>query len=482
MHYEPVIGLEVHVQLTTNTKIFCNCSTSFGAAPNSQVCPVCLGMPGVLPVLNSKVVEFATRLALATHCRINPHSIFARKNYFYPDLPKSYQISQFEEPFCEHGYLDINVEDSPAKRIGITRIHMEEDAGKSLHAESFVGKDESLVDVNRCGTPLLEIVSEPDFASPQEAYAYLVQLRQIVVYLGICDGNMEEGSLRCDANVSIRPLGETTLGTKTELKNMNSFRAVERALAYEIHRQESILDHGGVIEQQTLLWDANRNVAEAMRSKEYSHDYRYFPDPDLVPLTISDDYIAKVEKQIPELPEAKRHRFINEYNLPEYDAMVLTDTPELAAYFESVARHIKDKKMVSNWVMGSVLRALKEGTSPLSELKVTPDFLAELLLLIEKGTIHTKAAKQVFDECLKSGQSPTHIVEEKGLIQITDTNEIEAVIEGVLADNADDVRDYLAGKEKVLGFFVGQVMRASRGKANPKMVNRLLREKLNELK
>jgi aspartyl-tRNA(Asn)/glutamyl-tRNA(Gln) amidotransferase subunit B len=478
MNYETVIGLEVHIQLKTDTKIFCGCSTKFGAPPNSQVCPVCLGMPGVLPVLNAKVAEFATSLALATDCRINKRSIFARKNYFYPDLPKAYQISQFEEPFCEHGKLDIQVEGEEPRQIGITRIHMEEDAGKSLHNESFVGKNETLIDVNRCGTPLLEIVSEPEFRSPQEAYEYLVKIRQIVVFLGICDGNMEEGSLRCDANISIRPVGQKELGTRTELKNMNSFRAVEKALSYEIHRQEMVLDNGGVIEQQTLLWDANRNVAEAMRSKEYSHDYRYFPDPDLVPLNISDDYIETIKRTMPELPEAKRSRFQSEYNLPEYDANVLTESPELANYFENTAKSVKDKKAASNWVMGQVLKAVKDADGDLSSLKVTPIFLAEILNLLGDQKINANAAKTVFEACLKSGKAPKDIVEEKGLTQVSDTGAIETAISEVIAENQKDVQDYLAGNDRVLGFLIGQIMRATKGKANPKIVNEILREKL----
>ena len=478
MNYEPVIGLEVHVQLKTATKIFCRCSTTFGAAPNSQVCPVCLGMPGVLPVLNEKVMEYATRLALATNCRINKRSLFARKNYFYPDLPKAYQISQFEEPFCEHGNLEIQVEGEAARRIDITRIHMEEDAGKSLHSESFVSKTETLIDVNRCGTPLLEIVSEPDFRSPREAYEYLVKIREIVVFLGICDGNMEEGSLRCDANVSLRPVGETTLGTKTELKNMNSFHAVEKALTYEIHRQEMVLDSGGLIEQQTLLWDANRNVAETMRSKESSHDYRYFPDPDLAPLAVSDEYISKIAATMPELPEAKRKRFQTDFNLPEYDARVLTESPQLADYFENTAKNTRDKKAASNWVMGPVLKAAKELSGDFARLKVTPQRLAEILTMIDSQKINANAAKIVFEACLATGKAPSAIVEEKGLAQVSDTGAIEAAVDDVIANNTQDVQDYLAGKEKVLGFLMGQVMRATKGKANPKIVNQVLRAKL----
>lgn len=478
MNYEPVIGLEVHVQLKTDTKIFCRCSTKFGAAPNSQVCPVCLGMPGVLPVLNEKVAEYATRLALATDCRINRRSVFARKNYFYPDLPKAYQISQFEEPFCENGKLEIQVKGEAARHIGITRIHMEEDAGKSLHNESFVSKTETLIDVNRCGTPLLEIVSEPDFRSPREAYEYLVKIKEIVVFLGICDGNMEEGSLRCDANVSLRPVGETKLGTKTELKNMNSFHAVEKALSYEIHRQEMVLDSGDAIEQQTLLWDANRNVAEAMRSKEYSHDYRYFPDPDLAPLVIADDYIDKIAATMPELPEVKRKRFQAEFSLPEYDVRVLTESPQLADYFENTAKQARDKKAASNWVMGPVLKAAKELDGDFSRLKVTPKHLAEILTLIDSQKINSNAAKLVFEDCLTTGKAPHAIVEEKGLAQVSDEGAIESSVDEVIARNAKDVQDYLAGKEKVLGFLMGQVMRATKGKANPKIVNEILRARL----
>ena len=482
MHYEPVIGLEVHVQLKTDTKIFCKCSTTFGAAPNSQVCPVCLGMPGVLPVLNERAIEFAIRLALATQSRINNHSIFARKNYFYPDLPKSYQISQIEEPFCELWHLDIHVEGEEPKSIGITRIHLEEDAGKSLHAESFVARDETLIDINRCGTPLLEIVSEPDFRSAKEAYEYLAKLRQIVVYLGICDGNMEEGSLRCDANVSVRPLGQPEFGIKTELKNMNSFRAVEKAIDYEIHRQEMVLESGGLIEQQTLLWDANRNIAEPMRSKEYSHDYRYFPDPDLVPVRISREYIDSVAENMPELPEAKRLRFTAEYELPEYDATVLTESPELAAYFEELADMVNDKKLASNWVMSHVLRALKSHDESIRTFPVTAKFLADILKLLEKKTISAASGKTVFEACLETGKAPIAIVEEKGLAQITDTDEIESAVNEVIAAHPKDVEEYLGGKTKVIGFFMGQVMRATKGKANPQTVSELLRNKLEAFK
>lgn len=476
MHYEPIIGLEVHVQLKTESKIFCSCSTTFGAAPNSQVCPICLGMPGVLPVLNERVVEFATRLALATKSKINRFSLFARKNYFYPDLPKGYQISQFAEPFCEHGSLDISI-DGMQKTIGITRIHLEEDAGKSLHAESFVRDNETLIDVNRCGTPLLEIVSEPDFRSAREAYAYLVKLHQIVVYLGICDGNMEEGSLRCDANVSVRPVNETKFGTRTELKNMNSFHAVEKAIDFEIHRQRALLESGGVVEQQTLLWDADRNVAAPMRSKEYSHDYRYFPDPDLVPIAITPEFIDTIAKNLPELPEAKRERFISDLHLSEYDAAILTEAPDVADYFEAVAALVEDKISAAHWIMGLVMRARKEQGESIDAV-IAPAQLAEILLLAEKGTISASSAKMLFDECRKTGRNPHLIVQEKGLLQITDTSEIESFVDKVIAENPKDVQDYLDGNGKVLGFLMGQVMRATSGKAHPQTVMSLLRSKL----
>ena len=481
MRYEPVIGLEVHIQLKTNTKIFCNCSTRFGADPNTQVCPVCLGMPGVLPVLNKRVIEYTARLALAMNCRINKQSIFARKNYFYPDLPKAYQISQFEEPFCEHGQLLIQVGDT-TRNIGITRIHLEEDAGKSLHAESFVSRDETLVDVNRCGVPLAEIVSEPDFRSPREAYEYLVKLRQIVRYLGICDGNMEEGSLRCDANIFLRPVGESILGTKTELKNMNSFRAVEKALEFEIHRQEMLLEDDQKIEQQTLLWNANRNIAEPMRSKEFSHDYRYFPEPDLVPVRVEKSFIQLIQEQMPELPDVKKERFIKQFNLPAYDAKDLTETPELAVYFEKTARDVDNKKLASNWIMGHILRTLKETGYSIDEFPITPSALAELLVLLDSGEISQKSAETVFVEMLNSENNAARIVEEKGLRQIKDSDVVEAAVQQKKKKNPDEVKDYIAGKDKVFGFLMGRAMKITHGKADPKQIKVLLKEKLNEMK
>ncbi len=479
MEYEAIIGLEVHCQLSTQSKIFCGCKTDFGAQQNTQVCPVCLGMPGVLPVLNRRAVEFAIRMGLATHCRIAEHSIFARKNYFYPDLPKGYQISQYEEPLCEDGYLEIELESGEKKRIHIIRIHLEEDAGKSVHAEDYVSENETLIDLNRCGVPLIEIVSGPDIRSPREAYHYLVRIRQLVRYLEICDGNMEQGSLRCDANISVRPKGQDAFGVKTELKNMNSFRNVERALEYEIQRQIAMLERGEPIQQETLLWDAARNRVVPMRSKEYAHDYRYFPEPDLVPLMISSEWRQAIAAQLPELPVARRERFVRDYRLPEYDAAVLTEEKPVADYFEAVVKAGADAKQASNWVMGDVLRVLKEEKIEISAFPVKPEALAEMIQLITDGTISSKLAKTVFEEMRKTQKSAKQIVEEKGLVQITDTGAIERVVDEVLAANPKEVERYRQGEEKLIGFFVGQVMRATRGKANPQMVNQLLRQKLS---
>jgi aspartyl-tRNA(Asn)/glutamyl-tRNA(Gln) amidotransferase subunit B len=478
MKYQVVIGLEVHTQLTTNTKIFCGCSTRFGAQPNSQTCPVCLGFPGALPVLNEKVVEYAIRAGLATNCSITPRSIFARKNYFYPDLPKGYQISQFDLPICQHGHLDIDVE-GERKRIGITRIHMEEDAGKLVHADLPGVGDDSCVDLNRACTPLLEVVSEPDMRSPDEAIAYLKKLHQIVVYLGICDGNLEEGSFRCDANVSLMPVGSTTFGTRAELKNINSFRFIKQAIEYEMERQAEILDEGGRIIQETRLFDPSTGTTRSMRGKEEAHDYRYFPDPDLVPVIVSDEWIEEVRATLPELPEAKRARFAAELGLPEYDAEVLAASRELAHYFEETVALFGQPKTVSNWVMGEVTRALNDDGNGITDCPVTPALLADLLKLIEKGTISVKIAKTVFDEMYKTGKEPATIVQEKGLVQVSDTGAIEAIIDDVLSKEAGQVAEYRSGKDKLFGFFVGQVMRASKGKANPALVNELLLKKLN---
>jgi aspartyl-tRNA(Asn)/glutamyl-tRNA(Gln) amidotransferase subunit B len=473
--YEVVIGLEVHVQLTTNTKIFCNCSTAFGSQPNSQTCPVCLGLPGALPVLNEKVVDFAIKTGLATNCTIAPRSIFARKNYFYPDLPKGYQISQFELPICEHGRLDIETESGEAKSIGITRIHMEEDAGKLLHD---AGGDSSRVDLNRACTPLLEIVSEPDMRSSDEAIAYLKKLHQIVVYLGVCDGNLEEGSFRCDANVSIRPWGQKEFGTRAELKNINSFRFIKQAIDYEIERQAEILDEGGRVIQETRLFDPDTGITRSMRSKEEAHDYRYFPDPDLVPLLVSEDRVELARRELPELPEAKISRFVNELGIPRYDAEVLAADRAVAEYYDALVALQGNGKLCSNWVMGEVQRALKEADLPVESCPVSPQQLSGMLKRIEDNTISGKIAKKVFDEMWQSGKDADTIIEEQGLKQVTDLGAIESLVDEVLAANPGQVEEYRAGKEKLLGFFVGQIMKASKGKANPAVLNELLVKKL----
>ena len=474
MEFEAVIGLEVHAQLLTDTKIFCGCSTKFGNEPNSNVCPVCLGHPGVLPVLNKKVVEYAAMMGIATNCTINEKNVFARKNYFYPDLPKGYQTSQFELPICEHGYIEI--ETDKKKKIGITRIHMEEDAGKSIHDQGY----DTLVDVNRCGVPLIEIVSEPDISSGEEAYQYLTNLKQIITYLGICDGNMEEGSLRCDANISIRPKGETKLGTRTEVKNMNSFRNVQKAIDYEIDRQIALVEDGGKVVQQTLLWNADQNKATAMRGKEEAHDYRYFPCPDLMPVIVDETWKNEIAKQIPELPKKRKNRFIEELKLPEYDAEVLTSQKEIADYFEAVYKECNDAKLSSNWVMGDILKIINERKISVADFPVNPVNLGKLITLIKSNKISSQIAKDVFPIMLEEDKDPIIIVEEKNLLQITDTSAIESVIDEVLKINPKQVEEFRSGKEKVIGFLVGQVMQRTKGKANPKMVNEILRDKLKD--
>ncbi|MCB9259771.1 MAG: Asp-tRNA(Asn)/Glu-tRNA(Gln) amidotransferase subunit GatB [Ignavibacteriales bacterium] len=472
MEFEAVIGLEVHAQLLTDTKIFCGCSTKFGNPANSNVCPVCLGHPGVLPVLNKKVVEFTTLMGLATNCTINEKSVFARKNYFYPDLPKGYQISQFELPICENGYIDIKTNDE--KRIRIKRIHMEEDAGKSIHDQGY----DTLVDVNRCGTPLIEIVSEPDISSGEEAYQYLSNLKQIITYLGICDGNMEEGSLRCDANISIRPKGATELGTRTEVKNMNSFRNVQKAIDFEIDRQINLVEDGGEVIQQTLLWNAEQNKATSMRGKEEAHDYRYFPDPDLMPVIVDEAWQKEIFITMPELPVKRKERFIKDLNLPEYDAEVLTSQREMADFYEEVLTETNDSKIASNWVMGDVLKIINEQKISFSNFPVSPKNLGKLINLINQNKISSKIAKDVFPFMLEEDRDPEIIVKEKNLIQITDTSAIESAIDNVINQNPDQVEEFKSGKDKVIGFFVGQVMKETKGKANPQMVNQILREKL----
>ena len=477
MEYEAVIGLEVHAQLLTSSKIFCSCPTTFGAEPNTQTCPVCTGMPGSLPVLNRKAVEFAMRLALATHSEIAPFSLFARKNYFYPDLPKGYQISQYELPIATGGWIEIPTEDGGRKRIGLIRIHMEEDAGKLLHDEV---EPYSYVDFNRTGVPLLEVVSEPDIRSPREAVEYLKMLRAILQYLEICDGDMEKGSFRCDANVSIRPKGLEGFGTRTEVKNMNSFRHVERALSYEIERQKRVLEEGGEVVQETRLWDPQKGITVPMRGKEEAHDYRYFPDPDLVPLVISEDWIKEVKQGLPELPLERRERFVKEYRIPEYDAGVLTSSKALADYYERCVELFPEPKQVSNWVMSELLRLLNEEGKEPEECPLPPEGLAELLSLVKEGTISGKIAKEVFEEMYRTGRGAREIVKERGLQQISDEGLLRKVVQEVLKAHPEEVAEYRKGKEKLLGFFVGQVMKATRGRANPQLANRLLREALTE--
>jgi len=478
MKYETVIGLEVHCQLLTVSKLFCGCSTRFGAGPNTQVCPVCLGMPGVLPVLNKRAVEFAVRASIAVDCAINNRSIFARKNYFYPDLPKGYQISQYTEPVSEHGHLDIDV-NGALRRIGITRIHMEEDAGKLLHGEGPEDANYSFVDLNRACVPLIEIVSEPEMRNADEAVAYLKALRDIVVYLDICDGNMEEGSFRCDANISIRPVGQKELGTKAELKNMNSFKFVKDAIEYEVERQIDLVESGGKVVQETRLFDSAKGITASMRSKEEAHDYRYFPEPDLLPLIIDDAMIKDVRDAMPELPRAKRERFVAVYGLPEYDAGVLTATRALADYYENAVGLTDEAKTTSNWVMGEVLRMLKETGREISACPVSPASLAELIKMVTGGGISGKMGKEVFEEMFNTGKSPADVVKDKGLSQISGEDEVGAIIDSVIEANAENLGRYRAGRTQLFGFFVGQVMQATKGQANPAVINKLLKEKLD---
>ncbi|MGG1880439.1 Asp-tRNA(Asn)/Glu-tRNA(Gln) amidotransferase subunit GatB [Paenibacillus cisolokensis] len=473
--YETVIGLEVHVELHTNSKIFCGCSTSFGAPPNTHTCPICLGHPGVLPVLNRQAVEYAMKAAMALNCTIGDVSKFDRKNYFYPDSPKAYQISQYDQPIGLNGWIDIEV-DGKTKRIGITRLHLEEDAGKLTHVD---GGYASLVDFNRVGTPLIEIVSEPDISSPEEAKAYLEKMRAIMQYCEVSDVKMEEGSLRCDANISLRPWGQKEFGTKAELKNMNSFRGVQRGLEYEQYRQAEILDEGGVIVQETRRWDEAQGKTFSMRGKEEAHDYRYFPDPDLVTVHISEEWKEAVRATIPELPDARKARYTSEYGLPEYDAGVITSSKVLADFFEDSLNYTKDVKAVANWIMGDLLGYLNSNNKELPDVKITGQGLGEMIGLIEKGTISSKIAKTVFKEMLESGKNPQQIVEEKGLVQISDEGAIKSIVEQVVANNPQSVEDYKAGKQKAIGFLVGQVMKESKGKANPALVNKLLVEVLN---
>lgn len=475
MKWEAVIGLEVHAQMLTDTKIFCGCSSRFGSEPNTQTCQICIGMPGVLPVLNRKALEFAVRTGLATNCTISKYSRFARKNYFYPDLPKGYQISQYEHPICEHGSIEIVV-DSEVKRIGITRIHMEEDAGKNIH-EGTGGY--SFVDLNRTGVPLMEIVSEPDIRSPKEAVEYMRKLRSIVRYLGVCDGNLEEGSFRCDANVSVRPEGRKDFGTRAEVKNINSFRYVEKAIEYEIKRQIRVIEDGGKVVQETRLWDANNGITESMRSKEEAHDYRYFPDPDLVPMTVEQKWVDEIRASLPELPDAKRHRFVSDYGLPDYDAELLTSERATAEWFEEAVRAGSQAKAVSNWIMGDLMKLLNEENKSIDACPIRPAQLAGMLQLIDKAVISGKIAKTVFEEMYKTGKDAETIVKEKGLVQISDSSEIEKVVDEIIARSPREAERFKAGDEKLLGFFVGQAMKATKGKANPQILNDLLKKKLS---
>ncbi|MFQ5867490.1 MAG: Asp-tRNA(Asn)/Glu-tRNA(Gln) amidotransferase subunit GatB [bacterium] len=477
--YETIIGLEVHVQLKTKSKLFCGCSTEFGAPANTHTCPVCTGMPGILPVVNKKAVEYAIKSALALNCGVASRSIFARKNYFYPDLPKNYQISQYEQPLAQNGYLEIRT-DSGRRKVGITRINLEEDAGKLLHYIGSREIDGSLVDFNRCGVPLLEIVSSPDIKSPEEAYSYLTTLKNILRYLEVSDCDMEKGSLRCDANASVRFVGEKELGVKAEVKNMNSFKAIQKALEYEVNRQIKALENGQRIVQETRLWDERRERTSPMRSKEEAHDYRYFPEPDLVPLIVEEEWIEKVRRTIPELPGRRRERLVREYGLSEYDAGVLTAEKALANYFEQVVKLYSNPKAVTNWVMVELLGRLNAVNREVEESPVSPGQLAELLKLMEKGTISGKIAKTVFEEMFDTGKNPQVIVEEKKLVQITDEKGIGKVVEEVLKENPGAVEEYRKGKEKALGHLVGQVMRKTQGKANPQLVNKILKEKLRK--
>jgi aspartyl-tRNA(Asn)/glutamyl-tRNA(Gln) amidotransferase subunit B len=476
--YEPVIGLEVHVQLGTKTKIFCSCPVEFGAAPNTNVCPVCLGLPGALPVISRRAVELAASASLALHCKINPYSRFARKNYFYPDLPKGYQISQYDQPLAEHGYLDIATE-TGKKRIGVTRVHMEDDAGKSIH-DGFKDSDKyTYVDLNRSGTPLIEIVSEPDMRSAEEAHAYLTEIKQVIQYIGVSDCDMEKGQLRCDANVSVRLKGAAEFGTKVEVKNVNSFRFVKQAIEYEIERQVEIVERGGTIKQESRLYDADSGVTVAMRSKEHAHDYRYFPEPDLVPLRVSDHWLGEVRAHLPELPADRRDRFVSEYGLREYDAQVLSLMRATGDYFEIAAKASGDGRTTANWVVGDLMGLLNAAGKEIESSPVSAAHLGELVALIGKGELSGKLAKEILPKMFETGDAAPAIMEREGLKQISDTAALEKIADDVIDANPKQVEQYKGGKSALLGYLVGQVMKASRGQANPAAVNEVLKKKLN---
>jgi len=474
MTYEVVVGVEVHAQLRTKSKMFCGCTATFGASPNSHTCPVCLGLPGSLPVMNRAAIEMAVRAGLALNCTIGASNRFARKNYFYPDLPKGYQISQYEAPICEHGWIDIAA-GAGTKRVRIRRAHLEEDAGKNIHE---TGTSRSLVDLNRAGTPLLEIVTEPDMSSADEVVAYLKGLRDILMYLDVCDGNMEEGSFRCEPNLSLRPQGRKEFGTKVELKNINSFKFVKDAMEYEIKRQTKVLSEGGTVRQETRSWNIDRGETVVMRSKEEAHDYRYFPDPDLVPLKLDKEWIEGFRSSLPELPAARAKRFVSDYGLPEYDAALLTASKGMAEYFESCVKLFNQPKTVSNWVMGELTRELNNSGMDVSVSPVSPERLVELLQMVDKGAISLKVAREIFPEVYSSGKRSEQIVQEKGLTQVSDEGALDKIIEEVLAKSPAQVAQFKEGKQQVVGFLVGQVMKASGGKANPGKVNELLKKKL----
>ena len=477
MEYEVIIGLEVHAELSTKTKIYCGCTTEFGGDPNTHCCPVCTGMPGALPVLNEKVVEYAVRAGLATNCEIARYSKQDRKNYFYPDLPKAYQISQYDLPLCAHGKVDIETKNGDKKSIGITRIHIEEDAGKLVH-DNYTGG--TLVDLNRACVPLIEIVSEPDMRSAEEAVAYVEKLKGILEYIGVSDCKMQEGSLRADVNLSIRPVGEKKFGTRTETKNLNSFRSIARAIEFEIERQKEVLDAGGIVYQETRRWDDEKGEGYAMRTKEDAHDYRYFPEPDLLPINLSEEYIQNIKDTLPELPESRRKRYVEEIGLPEYDAGIITSSKALSDFFEAATKECGNAKAVSNWIMTDIIRVAKEKGIEYSELPFTPSKLASLIKLIDKGTISSKIAKEVFEVMCEEGKDPEKIVEEKGLVQISDEGAIKEVVDKIIAANPQSIIDYKAGKDRALGFLVGQCMKEMKGKGNPQILNKLILEELNK--